>query len=125
MITPPIFRVRQLLTAGLAVIAAVFTEPAAAQNAESARNWARAGKQGDFVVRNFQFRSGETLPELKLHYTTLGTPRKDARGIVRNAVMILHGTGGSRPQLPVPGLCGQPVRAGATARQYPFLHRAP
>ncbi|MFO0094952.1 MAG: alpha/beta fold hydrolase [Gemmatimonadaceae bacterium] len=41
------------------------------------------------------FRSGERLPELRLHYTTLGTPRKDARGVVRNAVMILHGTGGS------------------------------
>jgi homoserine O-acetyltransferase len=53
------------------------------------------GTQGDYVVRNFRFTTGETLPELKLHYTTLGTPRKDARGVVRNAVMILHGTGGS------------------------------
>ena len=57
--------------------------------------WARAGTQGDFVVRDFRFATGEVLPELRLHYTTLGTARKDARGIVRNAVMILHGTGGS------------------------------
>jgi homoserine O-acetyltransferase len=57
--------------------------------------WARAGVQGDFVVRDFRFTTGEVLPELKLHYTTLGRPRKDARGVVRNAVMILHGTGGS------------------------------
>ncbi len=63
--------------------------------AQGAASWARAGTQGDHVVRNFKFRSGEVLPELKLHYTTLGTPRKDARGIVRNAVMVLHGTGGS------------------------------
>jgi homoserine O-acetyltransferase len=57
--------------------------------------WASAGKQGDFVIRNFAFATGETLPELTLHYTTLGTPRRDAKGIVRNAVMILHGTGGT------------------------------
>lgn len=53
------------------------------------------GRQGDFIVRDFRFTTGESLPEVKLHYTTLGTPRKDARGVTRNAVMILHGTGGS------------------------------
>jgi homoserine O-acetyltransferase len=57
--------------------------------------WAAAGTQGDYVVKHFTFATGETLPELTLHYTTLGTPRRDARGIVRNAIMILHGTGGS------------------------------
>ena len=57
--------------------------------------WASAGKQGDFVIRNFAFGTGETLPELTLHYTTLGTPHRDAKGVVRNAVMILHGTGGT------------------------------
>jgi homoserine O-acetyltransferase len=51
--------------------------------------------QGDFTVRDFKFESGEMLPELKLHYRTLGTPRRDAAGIVRNAVLVLHGTGGS------------------------------
>jgi len=49
-------------------------------------------------VRNFRFKSGETLPELRLHYTTLGQPRRDARGRVTNAVMILHGTGGTGQQ---------------------------
>jgi homoserine O-acetyltransferase len=63
--------------------------------AQAGNPWARAGRQGDYVVRDFRFTTGEVLPELRLHYTTLGTPRKDARGIVRNAVMILHGTGGS------------------------------
>ncbi len=51
--------------------------------------------EADFVARNFAFASGETLPELKLHYRTLGTPRRDAAGVVRNAVLILHGTGGT------------------------------
>jgi homoserine O-acetyltransferase len=50
---------------------------------------------GDFVIRDFRFTTGETLPELKLHYLTLGEPRRDAKGVVRNAVLILHGTGGT------------------------------
>ena len=49
----------------------------------------------DFVVRDFTFSSGETLPELTLHYRTIGEPRKDADGVVRNGILILHGTGGS------------------------------
>jgi homoserine O-acetyltransferase/O-succinyltransferase len=55
-------------------------------------------KPGDFVVRNFQFGSGESLPEVKLHYYTFGTPQKDASGHTRNVVLILHGTGGSGRQ---------------------------
>jgi homoserine O-acetyltransferase/O-succinyltransferase len=51
--------------------------------------------EGDFVIKDFKFNSGETLPELRMHYRTLGAPRKDAQGIVRNAVLIMHGTGGS------------------------------
>src|SRR5215467_1124350 len=57
-----------------------------------------ATTEGDFVVKNFQFRSGESLPELRLHYTTLGKPAKNAQGRVTNAVLILHGTGGSGHQ---------------------------
>ena len=53
------------------------------------------GTQGDYVAADFKFASGEVLPALRLHYTTLGTPRRDATGVVRNAVMILHGTGGT------------------------------
>ena len=52
-------------------------------------------KNGNYVVPNFQFGSGETLPELRLHYTTLGNPHRDAHGRVDNAVLVLHGTGGS------------------------------
>ncbi len=55
-------------------------------------------KEGDFILRDFHFQSGESLPELRLHYRTLGDPRRDAAGVVRNAVLILHGTGGSGRQ---------------------------
>ncbi len=51
--------------------------------------------EADYVARHFAFASGETLPELTLHYRTLGTPQRDASGVVRNAVLILHGTGGT------------------------------
>jgi homoserine O-acetyltransferase len=52
-------------------------------------------QEGDYVVRDFHFQSGETLPEVRLHYYTLGKPVKDANGRTTNAVLILHGTGGS------------------------------
>jgi homoserine O-acetyltransferase/O-succinyltransferase len=55
--------------------------------------------EGDFLIRDFRFASGESLPELRLHYRTFGTPRADAHGVVRNAVLILHGTGGSGASL--------------------------
>ena len=54
--------------------------------------------EGDFVVPDFHFQSGETLPQLRLHYTTLGTPARGANGRVTNAVLILHGTGGDGHQ---------------------------
>ena len=57
-----------------------------------------APKEGDFVIRDFQFESGEVLPELRLHYTTLGQPRTDKSGAVNNAVLIMHGTTGSGQQ---------------------------
>jgi homoserine O-acetyltransferase len=50
---------------------------------------------GTFVIPNFRFESGETLPAVRIHYRTMGRPRRDAAGVVRNAVLILHGTGGS------------------------------
>jgi homoserine O-acetyltransferase len=55
-------------------------------------------KEGDFAIRDFPFHSGERLQELRLHYTTLGQPVRDARGHVTNAVLILHGTGGDGHQ---------------------------
>ncbi|MEO7635142.1 MAG: hypothetical protein ABIS38_05790, partial [Sphingomicrobium sp.] len=46
--------------------------------------------EGDAVLRNFGFRSGEVLPEVRMHWTTLGTPHRDPRGRIDNAVMVLH-----------------------------------
>lgn len=54
--------------------------------------------EGNFVIRNFHFRSGETLPELRLHYASYGKLVTDANGRVKNAVLILHGTTGSGHQ---------------------------
>jgi len=50
--------------------------------------------EGDYIAHDFHFKSGETLPELRLHYRTVGTPTRDANGRVSNAVLILHATGG-------------------------------
>src|SRR5690349_18225814 len=66
-----------------------------------------ATTEGDFVAKNFKFRSGETLPELRLHYTTLGKPARDAQGRVTNAVLILHGTGGTGHQFLTPIFAGE------------------
>lgn len=54
--------------------------------------------EGDFVIHDFHFQSGETLPELRMHYRTLGQPVRDKNGVVRNAVLILHGTTGAGTQ---------------------------
>jgi homoserine O-acetyltransferase/O-succinyltransferase len=53
-----------------------------------------APDEGDITLRDFRFASGETLPEVRMHYRTLGMPQRDEKGVVRNAVLILHGTGG-------------------------------
>ena len=73
----------------LALLVAILPQPAPA---------VPAIVEGDFVLKDFRFASGETLPELRLHYRTLGTPRRDAGGVVRNAVLIVHGTTGSGAQ---------------------------
>jgi homoserine O-acetyltransferase len=57
------------------------------------------GVPGDYVARDFHFGTGESLPELKLHYVTLGTAHRDAAGHVDNAVLLLHGTGGDAHSL--------------------------
>lgn len=62
--------------------------------------------EGDYIAHDFKFKSGETLPELKLHYSTYGKPAYDAQGHVTNAVMILHGTTGSGQQFVSPRFAG-------------------
>ena len=60
-----------------------------------------AVREGDFVIRNFEFRSGETLSEVRIHYHAYGTPGKD------NTVLIVHGTGGSGGSLIRPEFSGE------------------
>ena len=52
-------------------------------------------READFVLKGFRFGSGETLPELRIHYLTIGTAKKNAQGAIVNGVLLLHGTGGS------------------------------
>src|SRR6266566_8595668 len=68
--------------------------------------------ESDFEVRNFAFKSGEILPELRLHYITIGKPVRDASGHLRNAVLIMHGTGGSGSAFTTEFFGGELFRAG-------------
>jgi len=80
--------------------------------------------QSDYLIRDFHFRSGEVLPELRIHCRTLGTPRRDEKGIVRNAVLILHGTTGHGSNFLRPEFAGQLFGKGQlldAARYYLIL----
>jgi homoserine O-acetyltransferase len=68
--------------------------------------------EGNFPLKDFHFASGEALPELRIHYRTLGTPRRDAKGVVRNAVLIGHGTGGTGAQFLRAEFAGELFGAG-------------
>ena len=101
--------------------AMVFSRESPAAGGQGA---APAPTEGDFVVKNFQFRSGESLPELRLHYTTLGKPARDAQGRTTNAVLILHGTGGTGQQFLQPIFSGELFGPGQlldAARYYIIL----
>src|SRR5437764_2407934 len=63
--------------------------------------------EDDFTIRDFKFQSGETLPELRIHYRTLGKPEKDAEGKTINAILIMHGTTGSGAQFIRPEFAGE------------------
>src|SRR5277367_505280 len=80
---------------------ALMAVPCAAQQSPTA-----TATEGEFILHNFQFHSGESMPELRLHYTTLGKPVKDAAGRTTNAVLILHGTGGTGQQFFAPQFAG-------------------
>jgi homoserine O-acetyltransferase len=80
----------------LALALLLQSAPIAAPQTPPAPAWPT--KEADLSLRDFRFGTGESLPELRIHYTTLGTPRRNARGEVDNAVMVLHGTGGTGKQ---------------------------
>jgi homoserine O-acetyltransferase/O-succinyltransferase len=77
---------------------------------------------GDFVIKDFRFTSGEVLPSVRLHYRTLGKPVRDEKGQVRNAVLIMHGTGGTGGQFEAPSFAGELfVRGGLLDANRYFL----
>jgi homoserine O-acetyltransferase len=92
-------RVRHAFNALLIVlfIVATFAQAQTGQVPQQATS-----QEGDYVLHDFHFKSGETLPELRMHYMTLGKPVRNGSGQVTNAVLILHGTGGSGRQFLAP-----------------------
>jgi homoserine O-acetyltransferase len=66
-----------------------------------------APEPGDYLISDFHFQSGQTLPQLRIHYRTLGSPRRDANGLVTNAVLILHGTTGNGGNFLRPEFAGE------------------
>jgi homoserine O-acetyltransferase len=83
----------------MSIVACVFAlalQAAASPPPEPAARWRLA--EADFVARDVRFGSGERLGEVRLHYATLGAPHRDEAGEIDNAVMLLHGTGGSGRQ---------------------------
>lgn len=86
----------------LALACAVMAAPAIGQIGQQTQrvdtDYSVQLKQGDTILKDFVFQSGETLAELRMHYATLGSPQRDAEGNITNAVMVLHGTGGSGMQ---------------------------
>ena len=87
-----------------AVLAAAFIAIGAAR-AQAPASY--PATEGDYLARDFKFKSGEQLPELRLHYKTLGKLARDAQGRPTNAVLILHGTGGSSQQFLRPQFAGE------------------
>lgn len=69
-------------------------------------------QQGNYIVQNFQFKDGQALPELKLHYRTVGTPKKDKNGLTSNAVLIMHGTTSSSAQFFCEAFAGHLFNSG-------------
>jgi homoserine O-acetyltransferase/O-succinyltransferase len=90
-----------------AVVLAAF-----ASSASAATVWPDQ-REGDVVLKDFRFGSGEVLPELKLHYLTLGTPKRNAAGAIVNAVLLLHGTSGTSKSWLQPTLADELFAPGA------------
>jgi homoserine O-acetyltransferase len=86
---------RQILLAALLAAAAAAASPALAQTPQP-RSWPVS--EGSAVLKDFRFHTGDVLPALRMHYRTLGSPRTNASGRIVNAVMFLHGTGGTGAQ---------------------------
>jgi homoserine O-acetyltransferase len=87
------------------LLAALALLPVSAAAQPAPRQWPVT--EGTATFRDFRFATGEVLPELKIHYRTLGTPARDGKGRITNAVMVLHGTGGTGAQFLRPQFADQ------------------
>src|SRR3984893_13415263 len=83
---------RKWIWKGFVCLAALWSAAASVSAQQNGPLASVPPKEGDFLAHDFKFSDGQSLPEVRLHYTTLGTPRRDASGRVTNAVLILHGT---------------------------------
>jgi len=83
--------IRALRRVALLVVAAVTL----AEAQPAGNSWATVGTQADARLPDFAFAAGGRLDTLRIHYTTLGSPRRGGDGAIRNAVLVLHGTGGT------------------------------
>jgi homoserine O-acetyltransferase len=92
------FLILSVIDAAAGVVTAQPVSQAPGRNQTGSPAAFPAPAEGDFTVRDFRFQDGESLPELRLHYRTLGSAQRDATGLVRNAVLVMHGTGGSGSQ---------------------------
>src|SRR5579862_9266830 len=94
------------LVSAIVAIVLLAATPSRAQRTPEQVFAALQTSEGDYVAHDFHFKSGETMAELRLHYTTLGKPVRDASGRTTNAVLIMHGTGGSGHSLLQPIFAG-------------------
>jgi len=98
-----------MLMRTIAAVAAAVAFSAGAPAAESL--WPNQ-QESDFVIKNYVFNSGETLPELKLHYRTLGTAKRDGSGNIANAVLLLQGNTGTGANWLRPSLADELFKSG-------------
>ena len=94
------------LLMALAAAPLAVAQPPQAEPAQSPLPAGLRTLEGDYVIPHFRFASGETLPELRLHFTTLGKAHHDEHGRVTNAVLLLHGTGSSSRSFLTPRFAG-------------------
>ena len=85
----------------IAAAASLLTSHAMAQT-----SWPNQ-RDANFTIRDFRFGDGETMPELRLHYITLGTAKRNAQGEITNGIVLLHGTSGSGQNWLLPTLAGE------------------
>ena len=69
-------------------------------------------QEGDYLIKDYRFASGETLPEVRLHFTTMGRPRYDSQKRITNGVLIMHGSSGDASQVLAPSMIGPLTAAG-------------